>query len=97
MDEAFLSVELPDPVSRALVRADASIRAVGGRVAVRSSATAEDLHGTSFAGQYRSFLDVGDRAELERTVRLVWASLWYPSPTPTGATTASTRGTSRWR
>lgn len=50
LDEAFLSVELPDPVSRALVRADASIRAVGGRVAVRSSATAEDLHGTSFAG-----------------------------------------------
>ena len=31
---------------------------LGGTVAVRSSSTAEDLEGASFAGQYRTVLDV---------------------------------------
>ena len=47
-----------------------------GRVAVRSSATAEDLPGASFAGQQDTFLDVeGDEALLD-AVRRCWASLW---------------------
>lgn len=38
---------------------------LGGAVAVRSSSTAEDLEGASFAGQYRSVLDVrGEEAVL---------------------------------
>ncbi len=45
-------------------------------VAVRSSATAEDLPGLSFAGQQDTFLDVvGDDAVLD-AVRRCWASLW---------------------
>ena len=45
-------------------------------VAVRSSATAEDLDDASFAGQQDTFLNVrGDDALLD-AVRDCWASLW---------------------
>ena len=45
-------------------------------VAVRSSATAEDLPGLSFAGQQDTYLNiVGDTALLE-AVRRCWGSLW---------------------
>ena len=49
-----------------------------GRVAVRSSATAEDLPTGSFAGQQDSFLDIGDLASLLDAVRRCWASAWSP-------------------
>jgi phosphohistidine swiveling domain-containing protein len=46
------------------------------RVAVRSSATAEDLPDASFAGQQDTYLNViGDESLLEK-VRDCWASLW---------------------
>lgn len=80
VDEAFLAAALPSEVVDAIGRAGAAVRAPGGLVAARSSATAEDLHGTSFAGQYRSFLELADDDALERAVRLVWASLWHPAP-----------------
>src|SRR5918997_2487841 len=45
-------------------------------VAVRSSATAEDLPYASFAGQQDTYLNVvGDEAMID-AVRLCWASLW---------------------
>jgi pyruvate,water dikinase len=44
-------------------------------VAVRSSATAEDLPDASFAGQQETFLNVGREALLDR-VRRCWASLF---------------------
>jgi rifampicin phosphotransferase len=46
------------------------------QVAVRSSATAEDLPEASFAGQQETFLNtLGDRAVIEN-VKKCWASLW---------------------
>lgn len=50
----------------------------GGPVAVRSSATAEDLPGASFAGQHDSFLNIADAPALLDAVRRCWASLWNP-------------------
>jgi rifampicin phosphotransferase len=45
-------------------------------VAVRSSATAEDLPDASFAGQQESFLNVSGVDQLLAAVRRCWASLW---------------------
>lgn len=46
------------------------------QVAVRSSATAEDLPAHSFAGQYESYLGITDLAECIEAIKKCWASLW---------------------
>ena len=66
---------VPDDLARAIAE---SYRALGDDVpvAVRSSATAEDLPGASFAGQQDTYLNVvGTDAVLDAT-RRCWASLW---------------------
>ena len=45
-------------------------------VAVRSSATAEDLPEASFAGQQETFLNIRGEADLLNAVKKCWASLW---------------------
>jgi len=50
----------------------------GGLVAVRSSATAEDLPEASFAGQQRTFLNVQGEKEVIAAVQGCWASLFEP-------------------
>ncbi len=47
-----------------------------GPVAVRSSATAEDLPDASFAGQQATFLNIEGKNKLIRAVRECWASLF---------------------
>lgn len=47
-------------------------------VAVRSSATAEDLPDASFAGQQETFLNIKGEANLVNKVRECWASLFTP-------------------
>lgn len=65
----------PNPtVAAAILQAVAALDAdPHARFAVRSSATAEDGHQASFAGQLTSYLQVA-RAELLATVGQVWAS-----------------------
>ncbi len=50
----------------------------GGLVAVRSSATAEDLPEASFAGQQRTFLNVQGEDAVVKAVQGCWASLFEP-------------------
>lgn len=45
-------------------------------VAVRSSATAEDLPEASFAGQQETFLNIGGKEALLDAIKKCWASLW---------------------
>ncbi len=47
-------------------------------VAVRSSATAEDLPGASFAGQQETYLNVKGEDEVVDKVRKCWSSLFTP-------------------
>jgi phosphohistidine swiveling domain-containing protein len=79
IDEAFLAAEIPDALTDE-IRSLADFIGDGAQLAVRSSATAEDMAAASFAGQYRSYLEIDDDAALMRAVKLVWASLWLPSP-----------------
>ncbi|MBL7186452.1 MAG: hypothetical protein ISS70_09005 [Phycisphaerae bacterium] len=46
------------------------------RVAVRSSGTAEDLPGHSFAGQHDSYLGIASLEDCMEAVKKCWASLW---------------------
>jgi pyruvate,water dikinase len=70
------SQDIPDDLKNQILRA---YRALGSPpVAVRSSATAEDMGEASMAGQYETFLDVRDEQSLLTRVRLCWASLDSP-------------------
>jgi pyruvate,water dikinase len=78
IEAQFLEGELSEQVRGAIVEKALPMLAVG-PVAIRSSATAEDLATASFAGQYRSFIRVEDVDEVIRSVRRCWASLWLPT------------------
>ena len=70
----FESLPLPDDLTQEIL---AAYRALGAPpVAVRSSATTEDLPGASFAGQQATLLNVRGDNELLGAVRHCWGSLW---------------------
>ena len=48
----------------------------GTPIVVRSSALVEDRYGSSFAGQFESFLDLENETEFLTAVRSCWAALW---------------------
>lgn len=56
--------------------ADAYTALGSGPVAVRSSATAEDLPGAAFAGQQDTYLNIIGEAAVLDAVRRCWGSLW---------------------
>lgn len=68
--EATMPADIADAVTE-------SYRRLGeGAVAVRSSATAEDLPGASFAGQQDTYLNITGAEQVLDAVRRCWASLW---------------------
>jgi pyruvate,water dikinase len=70
------SEEMPSDLVEEITRA---YRAMGSpSVAVRSSATAEDMSEASMAGQYDTFLDIRDEESLLNRIRCCWASLDSP-------------------
>jgi pyruvate,water dikinase len=71
---AFASVEIPAGLRTAILDAYALLGS--GPVAVRSSATAEDLPGAAFAGQQDTYLNVVGPDALLDAVRRCWGSLW---------------------
>ncbi|MCU7729334.1 PEP-utilizing enzyme [Actinoplanes sp. KI2] len=73
--EALLSVAVPAAVADAVTTAYATLGAEV-PVAVRSSATAEDLPSASFAGQQDTYLNVVGSASVIDAVVRCWASLW---------------------
>ena len=71
---AFATVPIPAPTAEAIVKAYHELGQ--GPVAVRSSATAEDLPGAAFAGQQDTYLNVVGADALLDAVRRCWGSLW---------------------
>ena len=73
----LLSAPIPEAISEAISEA---YRVLGDGeavpVAVRSSATAEDLPFASFAGQQETYLNILGEDALIDAVRRCWASLW---------------------
>jgi len=78
--EEIISISLPGEIEKALEEAYNKIRKENNDllVAVRSSATAEDLPSASFAGQLDSFLNIESFPEIMSAVKKCWASLWTP-------------------
>ena len=73
--EALLAAPVPPNVLEAIGEAYRAL-GDGAPVAVRSSATAEDLPTASFAGQQDTYLNVVGEEPLLEAVRRCWASLW---------------------
>lgn len=71
---AFERAPMPAEVEREIRQAYARLGKAA--VAVRSSATAEDLPQAAFAGQQESFLNVNGADALVEAVKQCWASLW---------------------
>nr|WP_288824398.1 PEP/pyruvate-binding domain-containing protein [uncultured Clostridium sp.] len=65
---------MPQAVSDAIKTAYAGLGSIA--VAVRSSATAEDLPDASFAGQQDTYLNIQGESEVLDAVKRCWASLW---------------------
>jgi len=77
--ELVAQMPLPDGALAAIEAAYGELEAqygAGVRVAVRSSATAEDLPDASFAGQHDSYLDVGGAREVAAACHRCLASLF---------------------
>lgn len=73
----FAQAEMGRELADEIVRAYGQLTEEGGQaVAVRSSATAEDLPTASFAGQQDTFLNVQGAEGLLDAVKRCWASLW---------------------
>lgn len=72
--DLILEAQTPEEIKETIKE---SYRDLGnGRVAVRSSATAEDLPDASFAGQQETFLEVMGEDEVIQKIKECWSSLF---------------------
>ncbi|MCA9922813.1 MAG: hypothetical protein KC421_10590 [Anaerolineales bacterium] len=74
----FAQADIPEDVVTAIVHTYRELPGDDPVVAVRSSATAEDLPGLSFAGQQETYLNIQGETAVLDAVRRCWASLWTP-------------------
>ena len=78
--QLFLEAEFPDSLRREIEygywELGRKLNIVNPSVAVRSSATSEDLDGASFAGQHETILNVRGEAAVLKAIRQCFASLF---------------------
>jgi len=77
--ERILAAPVADGIEQAVLAAYGHLEdelGPGVLVSVRSSATAEDLPGMSFAGQQDTYLNVAGSKQVLAHVKSCWASLW---------------------
>jgi len=73
---AFDAAPFPAELAAPLLAAYAALGGDATAVAVRSSATAEDLPDASFAGQQDTYLNIAGADNLLAAVKRCWGSLW---------------------
>ncbi|RLG44606.1 MAG: phosphoenolpyruvate synthase, partial [Thermoproteota archaeon] len=78
IENTDMPAEIRDEIVKAYRQLSNRVGVPNVPVAVRSSATAEDLPGASFAGQQETFLNVRGIDELLETVKKCWSSLFTP-------------------
>ena len=76
INEGEIPEDLKNEIIEAYKELSSNIGLDNPEVAVRSSATAEDLPEASFAGQQDTYLHISGVEELINYVRRCWASLW---------------------
>jgi pyruvate,water dikinase len=76
IEQLFRDRDIPSAIAADVLQAYHQLGSPA--VAVRSSATAEDLPEASFAGQQETFLNISRDDQLLVAVRGCWASLWTP-------------------
>lgn len=76
ISEFFKQSLIPAELSDAIIDSYQSLEKNHAVVAVRSSATAEDLPEASFAGQQETYLNIHGIDEVLNAVKNCWASLW---------------------
>ncbi|GAB7079925.1 PEP/pyruvate-binding domain-containing protein [Megalodesulfovibrio paquesii] len=79
--QRIMDATLPDELEEAIWKQFARLQSIKGKdvaVAVRSSAVGEDAPGASFAGQFRTLLNVREPALID-SIKEVIASLWSPA------------------
>ncbi len=80
IQKAFIDKPIPDELSKEIEDTynefSERVKLKNPEVAVRSSATAEDLPEASFAGQQDTYLHISGIDALKEYVRKCWASLW---------------------
>lgn len=77
----ILDAPMPNDIHEDIVKAYTTLSEMDGKnvyVAVRSSATAEDLPTASFAGQQSTYLNVFGNSDVVQAVKKCWASLFEP-------------------
>src|SRR6266536_1921485 len=75
--ETILQAKMPDDLQKAIIEAYKELRGDHDiEVAVRSSATAEDLPQASFAGQHETYLNIKGEASLVKAVQKCYSSLY---------------------
>jgi pyruvate,water dikinase len=76
IEAGFLQGHTPPEIAGAIANAYAGLLGAEPVVAVRSSATAEDLPEASFAGQQETYLNIEGVDAVLDAVKRCWASLW---------------------
>jgi pyruvate,water dikinase len=80
IQELFIKGNIPDDLKNEILENYRKLSSMFGNepifVAVRSSATTEDLPNASFAGQQATYLNVKGEDKLLDAVKKCWASLW---------------------
>ncbi|HDS62549.1 MAG TPA: phosphoenolpyruvate synthase [Methanofollis liminatans] len=71
-----LDAKMPDDIREEIIQAYGTMGPDNMVVAVRSSATAEDLPDASFAGQQETYLNIRGDAAVVEAVQMCWASLY---------------------